>query len=99
MKQNILFSISDNLDIKPFKNFYLLFDNLKSVQLAHFSKTGRKPFHKEALLNALIFKNLKSILTLTELKRELIDNPNAALCCDFNIRKPILTLERFSKFL
>jgi len=99
MKQNILFSISDYLDIKPLKNFHLLFDNLKNMQLNHSPRTGRKPFQKEAMLNALIFKNLKSIPTLTELKRELIDNPSAALCCGFDIRKPLPSVERFSRFL
>ena len=78
MEQNILFSIENYLDGKPLKNFHLLFNNLTPLQLAHLKPTGRKPHPREALLKALIFKNLKSIPTLTELVQELRDNPSAA---------------------
>lgn len=99
MKQKLLFSIENYLDLKPLRNFHLLFDNLEHIQITQFQKTGRKPILREALLNALIFKNLKSIVSLTELKRELIDNPSALICCGFDIRKPIPSVERFSQFL
>lgn len=99
MRQNIFFSIDDFLDIKPLQNFHLLFDNLRNIQLTHYKQTGRKPILKEAILNALIFKNLKSIPTITELYRNLLDNPSAALCCGFDIHDPIPSVERFSAFL
>ena len=99
MRQNVLFSVHNFLDVKPLKNFHLLFDNLEHLHLTHTKQTGRKPIQREYLLNALIFKNLKSIPTLTELRRELVDNPTAALCCGFDIRKPIPSVERFSAFL
>lgn len=99
MTQNILFSIHDCLDVKPLQNYRLLFEHLKPFQLTHTKPTGRKPIQREAILKALIFKSLKSIATLTELVRELCDNPSAALCCGFDIRKPIPSVERFSAFL
>lgn len=99
MKQNILFSIDDYLDVKPLQYFRLLFDNLKIIQLTHYKHTGRKPILRESILNALVYKNLKSIPTLTELYRDLLDNPSAVLCCGFDLRELILSVERFSSFL
>jgi len=99
MKQKPLFSIDDILDIKPLANFHLLFDNLRDFQLTHHKQTGRKPVLKESILNALIFKSLKSITSLTELYRNLLDNPSASLCCGFDIHDPIPSIERFSTFL
>lgn len=99
MRQTILFSIDNFLDVKPLKNFHLLFNNLKNIQLTNHKQTGRKPILRELILNALIFKNLKSITTLTELYRDLTNNPSAALCCGFDIRFPIPSVERFSSFL
>jgi hypothetical protein len=99
MKQNILFSIDNFLDVKPLKNFQLLFDNLNHIHLTHYKKTGRRPILREAILNALIFKNLKSIPNLSELYRNLNDNPSAALCCGFDIYDAIPSIERFSAFL
>jgi len=85
VRQNILFSTDNFLDIKPLKNFQLLFDTLSHIQLTHYKQTGRKPFLPEAILNALIFESLKSIPNLSELSRNLNDNPGAALCCGFDI--------------
>jgi hypothetical protein len=91
--------VDDYLDVKPLQNFHLLFDNLKHCHLTYIKHTGRKPVQREAILNGLVFKNLKSIATLTELVRELRDNPSAALCCGFDIRKRLPSVERFSAFL
>ncbi|NIR50360.1 transposase [candidate division KSB1 bacterium] len=99
MRQHLLFSVQDCLDVKPLESFQLLFEHLHQFQLTHTKATGRKPIQREAILQALIFKSLKSISTLTELRRELHDNPSAALCCGFDIRKPIPSVERFSAFL
>ncbi len=99
MRQKVLFSIDNFLDLKSLHNFNLLFDNLENVQLTHYKQTGRKPVQREFLLNSLIFKNLKSITKITELYHELVDNPSAALCCGFDIRKPIPSIQRFSTFL
>lgn len=99
MRQTILFSINNFLDVKPLHNFHLLFDHLKHSQITQYKKTGRKPILRESILNALIFKNLKSINTLTELVHELNDNPSAAICCGFDVHKTIPSVERFSAFL
>ncbi len=99
MKQNILFSIDNFLDVKPLNNFRLLFDNLNHIHLTHYKKTGRRPILREAILNALIFKNLKSIPNFSELYRNLNDNPSAALCCGFDIYDAIPSIERFSAFV
>ncbi len=99
MRQNLLFSVANYLDVNPLMSFQLLFNNLKGVHLTHTNRRGRKPVQREAILNGLIFKSLKSIPTLTELVGELRDNPSAALCCGFDIRKPPPSVERFSAFL
>lgn len=99
MKQNILFSIDNFMDVKPLNNFQLLFDNLNHVHLTHYKKTGRRPILREAIFNALIFKNLKSIPNFSELYRNLNDNPSAALCCGFDIYDAIPSIERFSAFV
>jgi len=99
MKQNLLFSLANYLDVNPLKNFQLLFDNLRHVHLTHTKPRGRKPIQREAILNAFIFKSLESIPNLSELVRELRDNPSAAHCCGFDIRKPVPSVERFSAFL
>lgn len=64
-----------------------------------YKQTGRKPIIREAILNALIFKKLKSVPNLSELYRNLVDNPSAALCCGFDIHHAIPGVERFSAFL
>ncbi|MFQ5753443.1 MAG: transposase [bacterium] len=99
MNQNLLFSVANYLDVNPLKNFQLLFDNLKDVHLTHAKRRGRKPIQREAILNAFIFKSIKSVPNLSELVRELRDNPSAAHCCGFDIRKPPPSVERFSAFL
>ncbi|MHC4459523.1 MAG: transposase [Planctomycetota bacterium] len=99
MRQRLLFSVDDYLDVKPLQNFHLLFDNLRHFRLTHIKHTGRKPVEREAILRSLVFKNLKSIATLSELVRELRDNPSAALCCGFDIRNQPPSVERFSTFL
>ena len=98
-EQPFLFSIESLLDIHPLKNFRFLFLNLHDHHLNKDYTTGRKPFNRQALLRAIIFKNLKSIPTLSELSSALCDNPSAALRCGFDITKPTPSVERFSDFL
>lgn len=66
--QPLLFSIESMLDIRPLENFKMLFRNLNAKHLDKNYTTGRKPFSGESLLRAIIFKNLKGIPTLSELK-------------------------------
>jgi hypothetical protein len=97
--QSLLLSLESLLDIRPLENFKILFFNLESSHLDTNPYTGRKPFSRQSLLRALIFKNLKGLPTLTELANELRDNPSAAIRCGFNILKPLPSVERFSSFL
>ena len=97
--QPLLFSCESMLDIHPLHNFKLLFRNLTASHLDHHYTTGRKPFSGESMLRAIIFKNLKGIPTLSDLKTMLDDNPSAALRCGFNILQPLPSVERFSSFL
>lgn len=51
------------------------------------------------LCDTLVYKNLRCINSLSDLYRDLSNNPSALLCCGFDIRKPIPSVERFSSFL
>lgn len=97
--QSLLLSLESLLDVNPLQNFKILFTNLEASHLDVLSSTGRKPFSRQNLLRAIIFKNLKGLPTLTELANELKDNPSAAIRCGFNILKPLPSVERFSSFL
>ncbi|MCG2714810.1 MAG: transposase [Candidatus Marinimicrobia bacterium] len=99
MNQTILFSFENFLDVKPLKKFHLIFSNFNNLHLTHYKQTGRKPIQRENLLKALVYKNLRCINSLSDLYRDLSNNPSALLCCGFDIRKPIPSVERFSSFL
>jgi hypothetical protein len=98
-EQKLLFSLESVMDINPLQNFQILFDNLKADHLDAAYSTGRKPFSRQSLLKAIIFKNLNSLPTLSDLTIALRDNPSAAIRCGFNILKPLPGVERFSGFL
>lgn len=98
-QQSLLLTIESLLDINPLENYKLLFGNLGASHLDSCASTGRKPFPRESLLRAIIFKNLKGLPSLTELATELKDNPSAAIRCGFNILRPLPSIERFSSFL
>ena len=77
------------------KKFELLFSLLKFPK--EHSKPKRRPPHpKHALLNALIYKNLRSIPTLLELTCEIKNYPQVAQICGFS---SFPSIERFSSFL
>jgi hypothetical protein len=98
-EQHLLFSIESMLDINPLEGFRILFDNLKADHLDHEYLTGRKPFSRQNLLKAIIFKNLNGLPTLSDLAVALRNNPSAAIRCGFNILKPLPSLKRYSEFL
>jgi len=98
-EQKLLFSVESALDIHPMQNFNILFDNLKGDHLDSAYFTGRKPFSRQSLLKAIIFKNLNGLPTLSDLVIALRNNPSAAIRCGFNIVKPLPSAERFSEFL
>ena len=98
-EQNLLFSLESALDIHPLQNFKILFDNLNADHLDSASLTGRRPFSRQSILKAIIFKNLNGLPALSDLTNALKTNPSAAIRCGFNILKPLPSVERFSEFL
>ena len=98
-EQKLLFSVESVLDIHPLQNFKILFDNLNADRLDSAYLTGRKPFSRQSILKAIIFKNLNGLPALSDLTTALKNNPSAAIRCGFNILKPLPSVERFSEFL
>jgi len=92
-QQNLL--LTKELSNSHVKKFEMLFSLLKFPANPH--KQKRRPPHpKQALLNALIYKNLRSILKLSELTREIKSYPQIAQICGFSA---FPSVERFSSFL
>lgn len=61
---------------------------------------GRPPVSKEALLSALIYKNVKQLPTLFDLASSLVDNPRLATIFGLPPNKSLYSLEeRLSSFL
>ena len=99
-KQKLLLSAEYLLDLKPLKQYDLIFANLGLFPLQQYtSHIGRPLIDRQSLLKALVFKNLRGLTNLSDLVNELSDNPSLALKCGFNIQKPIPTVETFSAFL
>ncbi len=92
-QKNLLYT--QNLSTNYVKKLEYLFsltnypENQKSVK-------RRPPHPKHALLNALIFKNLRSICSLLDLAKELRNYPQLAQVCGF---KSFPSHQRFSNFL
>jgi len=85
-------------DIPPIINYEKLFSNLLSIHRDQ-SKRGRPPFSKNSLIRALIYKNLRSLPSLTDLSFELRNNPAMAEILGFDPWKRPPSKERFSRFL
>lgn len=101
-KQRYLISPEDIFGLKPLRKYELLFETLESCLTGCFSSKirGRAPVPKPALLNALIYKNLKQLPTLFDLASSLVDNPRLATACGFLPNKSLYSLEeRLSSFL
>ena len=101
-KQQFLVPPETVFGLKPLRKYQLLFDTLQPCLTACFaSKTkGRPATSKPALLNALIYKNLKQLPTLFDLATSLIDNPSLATTCGLLPNKSLYSLEeRLSSFL
>ena len=95
MKNSSLFSAGD---IPPLFQYEKLFSHLKYVPRDNQSKRGRPPYSKASLLRALVYKNLRSLPTLSDLSFELGNNPVMAEILGFNPLKKPPTKERFSHF-
>jgi len=91
MFQQLLLS---NLSKEQLSNFEIIF-SLLPIEEKPFT-TGRRPYPRFALLNALIYKNLFSIPTFADLSRHLRNNPEIAHLCGL---RNFPSKERFSAFI
>jgi len=63
------------------------------------TSVGRKPISRVSLLRALIFKNLRSIASLSDLSAELYERPRLASILGFEPGDKPIPVERFSSYL
>jgi hypothetical protein len=100
-KQGLLFSVENIFDIHPLKNYETLFGFLELLipQEPRHHGAGRPKIPKISLLKALIYKNLRGLLTLSDLVQDLSCNPSLLIKCGFLIDEPPPTKETFSSFL
>lgn len=98
-KQKLLFSTETIFNLKPLDKYEILFSFLDTSSFQKlYASTGRAPIPYEALLRALIYKNIKTLPYLSDLVRDLHDNPNLALILGFYpLNLPYV--ENFSAFL
>ena len=76
-KQKLLFKAATVFHLRPLEKYEVLFSFLDTSPLETlYPATGRPPVCYEALLKALIYKNIKNVSYLSDLVRELKDNPN-----------------------
>lgn len=97
--QKLLFKVKTVFNLKPLEKYEILFSflNTSSLEILYPS-TGRPPIPYKALLKALVYKNIKNISYLSDLVRELQDNPDLALVFGFHpLHLPCV--ENFSAFL
>ena len=66
MYQPALFDLEDIFD-KPLRRYELFFSVLDLNLLEKNPAVGRKPISRSSLVRALIFKNLRSIVSLSDL--------------------------------
>jgi hypothetical protein len=99
MQQQILFN-PEELFKEPLKKYETLFSLLDLSSLEEsLPSTGRKPISRAALTRALIFKNLRSLPTLSDLVAELYERPSLSFILGFQPRIKTIPVERFSSFL
>ena len=97
--QKLLFKAETVFNLRPLEKYEILFSFLDTSPLEIlYPPTGRPPIPYEALLKALVYKNIKNVSYLSDLVRELQDNPDLALVFGFHpLRLP--QVENFSAFL
>ena len=98
MYQHPLFDLEEIFD-KPFKRYELFFSVLDLSGLDKRSCVGRKPVSRAAILRALMFKNLKTITSLSDLSTELYERPALASILGFEPGDKPIPVERFSSYL
>lgn len=98
MYQHTLFNLEEIFD-KPLKRYEHFFSVLDFSQVQKKTSVGRKPISRAAILRALIFKNLRSIGSLSDLSAELYERPNLAQLLGFEPKDKPIPVERFSSYL
>jgi len=89
---NLIFTKETNLTY--LRKLELVFSYLNTPDKNYY--TGRPPYPVSAMVNALVFKNLRGLLNLTDLAREMSSYPALAQVCGFS---SFPSKERFSHFL
>ena len=75
--QRLLFKAETVFNQKLLEKYEILFSFLDTSPLdVLYPATGRPPVRYEALLKALIYKNMKNVSCLSDLVRELRDHPD-----------------------
>ena len=98
MYQHPLFDLEEIFD-KPLRKYELFFSVLDLSLLDKGTSVGRKPISRDAILKALIFKNLKTIASLSDLSAELYERPALASILGFEPGDKPVPVERFSSYL
>jgi len=98
MYQPALFDLEDIFD-KPLRRYELFFSVLDLSLLEKGTSVGRKPVSRAAILRALIFKNLRSIASLSDLSAEFYEQPGLAFILGFVPGDKPIPVERFSSYL
>jgi hypothetical protein len=98
MYQHPLFNLEEIFD-RPLRRYELFFSVLDLSLLDKGPGVGRKPIGRAAILKALIFKNLRSIASLSDLSTELFERPALASVLGFEPGDSPIPVERFSCFL
>jgi len=98
MRQQILFS-PEEISQDRLKKYETFFNLLDFSNLEVFPDVGRRPISRASILRALIFKNLRSLPTLSDLVAELSERPRLFFILGFEPTREIPPVERFSHFL
>ena len=98
MYQHPLFNLEEIFD-KPLRRYGLFFSVLDLSLLDKGSSVGRRPISRAAILRALIFKNLRTIASLSDLPTELYERPALASILGFEPGDRPIPVERFSSYL
>ena len=101
-KQQYLISPEEFFNLNPLRKYEILFESLDPFITPFFTsqKRGRPTTSKSAILNMLIYKNLKQLPTLFDLASTLVDNPRLTITCGLRPVKNLYSIEeRLSSFL
>lgn len=98
--QSLLFKPKDIVNVPPLKRYEILFSylDLSCIPEKNFSSVGRPQTLPSALIKALVYKNLRSIPTLSDLVATLSENLDLSHMLGFNINS-LPPVERLSSFL